>query len=195
MSFIRIPIAESSRKPRINIDPFTMKQLIFASLVAFSLFSCQSANNSTENSQDAQETSATTYYNFGDSTFTVEDAFSAAELVSNFATSGEDTAWATVAGPITQVCTTKGCWMSTAIDSSNNLFVDYDYEFLLPTNSQGQNMVMYGYIYWDTTTVAQLRHYAEDRGASQEEIEAITEPVAEYMFKAKGVKIEHPADA
>jgi len=172
-----------------------MKQLIFASLVAFSLFSCQSANNSTENSQDTQETSATTYYNFGDSTFTVEDAFSAAELVSNFATSGEDTAWATVAGPITQVCTTKGCWMSTAIDSSNNLFVDYDYEFLLPTNSQGQNMVMYGYIYWDTTTVAQLRHYAEDRGASQEEIEAITEPVAEYMFKAKGVKIERPADA
>ena len=195
MSFIRIPIAESSRKPRINIDPFTMKQLIFASLVAFSLFSCQSPNNNGDNSQDAQETSATTYYNFGDSTFTVEDAFSAAELVSNFATSGEDTAWATVAGPITQVCTTKGCWMSTAIDSSNNLFVDYDYEFLLPTTSQGQNMVMYGYIYWDTTTVAQLRHYAEDRGASQEEIEAITEPVAEYMFKAKGVKIEHPADA
>jgi len=85
--------------------------------------------------------------------------------------------------------------MSTAIDSSNNLFVDYDYEFLLPTNSQGQNMVMYGYIYWDTTTVAQLRHYAEDRGASQEEIDAITEPVAEYMFKAKGVKIERSADA
>ena len=121
-----------------------MKQLIFASLLAFSLFSCQSANNSTENSQDAQEVSTTDYFNFGDSTFTVEDAFSAAELVSNFATSGEDTTWATVAGPITQVCTTKGCWMSTAIDSSNNLFVDYDYEFLLPTNSQGQNMVMYG---------------------------------------------------
>ena len=38
-----------------------MKQLIFASLVAFSLFSCQSANNSTENPQDAQETSATKY--------------------------------------------------------------------------------------------------------------------------------------
>ena len=172
-----------------------MKQLFIASLVAFSLFSCQSANNNGDNSQDAQETAATEYYNFGDSTFFVEGAFSAAELVLNFATSGEDTAWATVAGPITQVCTTKGCWMSTAIDSSNNLFVDYDYEFLLPRNSQGQNMVMYGYIYWDTTTVAQLRHYAEDRGASQEEIEAITEPVAEYMFKAKGVKIERPADA
>ncbi|MGA0233653.1 MAG: DUF4920 domain-containing protein, partial [Saprospiraceae bacterium] len=109
-----------------------MKQLFIASLVAFSLFSCQSANNNGDNSQDAQETAATEYYNFGDSTFFVEGAFSAAELVLNFATSGEDTAWATVAGPITQVCTTKGCWMSTAIDSSNNLFVDYDYEFLLP---------------------------------------------------------------
>ena len=61
--------------------------------------------------------------------------------------------------------------MSTAIDSNNNLFVDYDYEFLLPTNSQGQNMVMYGYIYWDTTTVAQLRHYAKIVG-KQEEIDA-----------------------
>ncbi|NDB03789.1 MAG: DUF4920 domain-containing protein, partial [Flavobacteriaceae bacterium] len=81
------------------------------------------------------------------------------------------------------------------IVQKENYFVDYDYEFLLPTNSQGQNMVMYGYIYWDTTTVAQLRHYAEDRGASQEEIDAITEPVAEYMFKAKGVKIERPTDA
>jgi len=172
-----------------------MKQLIIASLVAFSLFSCQSANNNGDNSQDAQETAANDYYNFGDSTFSVENAFSAFELVSNFATSGEDTAWASVAGPITQICTVKGCWMSTAIDSNTNLFVDYDYEFLLPTNSQGQNMVMYGYIYWDTTTVAQLRHYAEDRGASQEEIDAITKPVAEYMFKAKGVKIERSRDA
>lgn len=172
-----------------------MKHLVIASLAAFSLFSCQSPNNREEFSQVAQEKTAAAYYNFGDSTFTVEDAFSAAELVSNFAASGEDSAWATVAGPITQVCTTKGCWMSTAIDSNNNLFVDYDYEFLLPTNSQGQNMVMYGYIYWDTTTVAQLRHYAEDRGASQEEIDAITEPVAEYMFKAKGVKIERSTDA
>jgi len=186
---------ESSRQLRFNIYPFTMKRLIIASLVAFSLFSCQSANNNDGNTKDAQESVSTEYYNFGDSTFSVENAFSAAELVSNFASSGEDSAWATVAGPITQVCTTKGCWMSTAIDSSNNLFVDYDYEFLLPTNSQGQNMVMYGYIYWDTTTVAQLRHYAEDRGASQEEIDAITEPVAEYMFKAKGVKIERPTDA
>jgi hypothetical protein len=172
-----------------------MKQSIIASIIAFSLFSCQGAKNNDDISEDVQKSVSTEYYNFGDSTFTTENALSAAELVSNFAVSGEDSAWATVAGPITQVCTTKGCWMSTAIDSSNNLFVDYDYEFLLPTNSQGQNMVMYGYIYWDTTTVAQLRHYAEDRGASQEEIDAITEPVAEYMFKAKGVKIERPADA
>jgi hypothetical protein len=83
--------------------------------------------------------------------------------------------------------------MATAIDSNNNLFVDYDYEFLLPTNSQGQNMVMTGYAYWDSTTVAELRHYAEDRGASEEEIAAITEPTGEVKFKATGVKIAVPA--
>lgn len=83
--------------------------------------------------------------------------------------------------------------MATAIDSNNNLFVDYDYEFLLPTNSQGQNMVMTGYAYWDSTSVAELRHYAEDRGASEEEIAAITEPTGEVKFKATGVKIAVPA--
>jgi hypothetical protein len=167
-----------------------MKRIVIATFTAFALFSCQSAKN---DSSSISEEATVEYINFGDSTFSTDNAFTAWELVENFAGSGEDTAWATVAGPITQVCTTKGCWMSTAIDSTNNLFVDYDYEFLLPTNSQGQDMIMHGYIYWDTTTVAQLKHYAEDRGASQEEIDAITAPEVDYMFKAKGVKIIVPA--
>ena len=167
-----------------------MKHLFLAALATIGLISCQNGKNSTdETTQNEVET--TTYINFGDSTFSTENAFTAAEVVENM-TSDLDTVWAVVAGPITQVCATKGCWMATAIDSSNNLFVDYDYEFLLPTNSQGQDMIMSGYAYWDSTSVAQLRHYAEDRGASEEEIAAITEPVGEVMFKAKGVKIILP---
>jgi hypothetical protein len=172
---------------------FHMKRLFLASLSVIALISCQNNKNEVENSVEGT-TVEIQYVNFGDSTFNVSEAMTAAELVSKFSATGEDTAWATVAGPITQVCTTKGCWMSTAIDTAHNLFVDYDYEFLLPTNSQGQNMVMHGYIYWDTTSVAQLKHYAEDRGASQEEIDAITEPEVDYMFKAKGVKIIVPSE-
>ena len=167
-----------------------MKHLFLAALATVGLISCQNGKNSTEEIAESK-VEAPSYLSFGDSTFSVENAFTAAEVVEN-RTSDLDTVWAVVAGPITQVCTTKGCWMATAIDSSNNLFVDYDYEFLLPTNSQGQDMIMSGYAYWDSTSVTQLRHYAEDRGASEDEIAAITEPVGEVMFKAKGVKIILP---
>lgn len=163
-----------------------MKQLLCASLTTIALISCQSTNNDTEVS--TQE-----YMSFGDSTFAVDDALSAAALLEKFELAG-DTLHGTVAGEITKVCTTKGCWMATAIDTANNLFVDYDYEFLLPTNSQGQQMVMTGFAYWDSTSVAQLRHYAEDRGATEEEIAAITEPVGEVKFKATGVKILVPSE-
>jgi len=167
-----------------------MKHLFLAALATVGLISCQNGKNSTEEIAESK-VEAPAYLSFGDSTFSVENAFTAAEVVENM-TSDLDTVWAVVAGDITQVCTTKGCWMATAIDSNNNLFVDYDYEFLLPTNSQGQDMIMSGYAYWDSSSVAQLRHYAEDRGASEDEIAAITEPVGEVMFKAKGVKIILP---
>jgi hypothetical protein len=166
-----------------------MKHLLIASLATIVLISCQSANS--ENEISPEETQA--YMNFGDSTFAVENALTAAALIQEFESTG-DTLFGTVAGEITKVCTVKGCWMATAIDSSENLFVDYDYEFLLPTNSQGQNMVMTGFAYWDSTSVAELQHYAEDRGASEEEIAAITEPTGEVKFKATGVKILIPSE-
>jgi hypothetical protein len=166
-----------------------MKHFLIASLSTILLISCQSPNS---DEQVSTEPLAQEFMNFGDSTFSIDGAISAASMVESFETKG-DTMYGTVAGEITKVCTVKGCWMATAIDSNNNLFVDYDYEFLLPTNSQGQNMVMTGYAYWDSTSVAELRHYAEDRGASEEEIAAITEPTGEVKFKATGVKIAVPA--
>ena len=164
-----------------------MKRLFLATIVGIAAVSCQ--NVETETQSTAPEVQ---YQNYGDSTFAVDEAVSAAAFVAQFEASGKDTLWATIEGPITQVCEAKGCWMSTAIDTANNLFVDYDYEFLLPTNSQGQSMVMHGYGYFDTTSVAQLHHYAQDRGASEEEIAAITEPKVELLFKATGVKIVLP---
>lgn len=167
-----------------------MKHLLIATLATIALISCQSDNSGNEISREE----AQAYMNFGDSTFNVENTFSAQELVANFSSADQDTLYATVEGPITRVCTVKGCWMATAIDSSENLFVDYNYEFLLPTNSQGQNMIMTGYAYWDSTSVAELQHYAEDRGASEEEIAAISSPTGEVKFKATGVKILIPSE-
>ena len=97
-----------------------MKHLFLAALATIGLISCQNGKNTAEKSApNVIET--TNYLNFGDSTFSVENPFTAAEVVKNMA-SDLDTVWAVVGGPITQVCTTKGCWMATAIDSNNNLF-------------------------------------------------------------------------
>lgn len=167
-----------------------MKRIFIATLIAITAISCQNSNNSNEVSSDSGI--QVEYMNFGDSTFSIENAITAAELVENFNSGDADTLNAIVAGPITKVCTTKGCWMATAVNDDENIFVDYDYEFLLPTNSKDLDMIMTGFAYWDSTTVAQLRHYAQDRGASEQEIAAITEPVGEIKFKAKGVKIVIP---
>jgi len=46
---------------------------------------------------------------------------------------------------------------------------------------------MEGHAFKETTPVEELRHYAEDAGKPQEEIEAITEPKEEVKFLASGV--------
>ena len=46
---------------------------------------------------------------------------------------------------------------------------------------------MEGWAFREVTSVDELRHYAEDAGKSQEEIEAIQEPKDELKFLASGV--------
>ena len=47
-----------------------------------------------------------------------------------------------------------------------------------------------GEAFYDTLTVPMLKHYAEDAGKSQAEIDAITEPELRLAFTATGVMIE-----
>ncbi|MCE2790741.1 MAG: DUF4920 domain-containing protein [Saprospiraceae bacterium] len=48
---------------------------------------------------------------------------------------------------------------------------------------------MLGKAYRETTSVEDLKHFAEDEGKSAEEIAAITEPKTELKFMASGVMI------
>jgi hypothetical protein len=54
---------------------------------------------------------------------------------------------------------------------------------------QGKRVMMSGYAYYDTTSVADLQHLAEDAGRTPEEIAAITEPKFTLNFDAAGVQI------
>jgi hypothetical protein len=73
---------------------------------------------------------------------------------------------------------------------AGGLFVQFeDYGFFMPFDLAGQKVIMEGKIYRSVTTVEELRHFAEDGGATKEEIEAIKEPKEEMKFMASGVKI------
>jgi hypothetical protein len=65
-----------------------------------------------------------------------------------------------------------------------------DYAFFVPKEGlEGKEVVMQGRAKKEVTSVAMLRHYAEDAGKSKEEIAAITEPETSWQFEADGVLI------
>jgi len=97
---------------------------------------------------------------------------------------------AKVVGTVESVCQVKGCWMNIVPENGEGegMFVQFkDYGFFMPKDISGKKVVMDGYAYRDVTPVEDLKHFAEDEGKSQEEIDAITEPEEELKFLASGV--------
>ena len=87
-------------------------------------------------------------------------------------------------------CASKGCWMTLQIDEKNSAFVKMkDYGFFVPTAIADKNVVVDGIAFIKTTTVEELKHYAEDGKKSQSEIDAIKEPKKEIRFLAKGILV------
>jgi hypothetical protein len=94
-------------------------------------------------------------------------------------------------GHVIATCGKKGCWMDV-VSGEDTVFVKFkDYSFFVPTEGvEGYRTVMEGVAYYDTTTVSELRHFAEDAGKSKEEIALITEPEYRLQFTATGVMME-----
>ena len=107
------------------------------------------------------------------------------------ALSEEGRASLTFEGEVTATCAKKGCWMNVA-SGSDTVFVRFlDYSFFVPTDgAEGKRTVVQGEAFYDTLTVPMLKHYAEDAGKSQAEIDAIREPELRLTFTATGVMIE-----
>lgn len=98
-----------------------------------------------------------------------------------------DTLAMTVKAKVNDVCQMKGCWITIGEDDTMVKFKDYG--FFMPKDIGGREVIMRGNAYYQTTSVDELRHYAEDAGKSAEEIAAITEPKKELRFLASGVML------
>lgn len=93
-------------------------------------------------------------------------------------------------GQIKSVCKKKGCWMKMANPNGDDLFVSFDYAFLVPKNADGRRAVINGVLSNDTTSVEYLKEIAKDAGKSQIDIDRISEPEISKTFLANGVLIK-----
>jgi hypothetical protein len=92
---------------------------------------------------------------------------------------------------INSCCQKKGCWMNVDMGDGEEMKVRFkDYGFFVPLDAAGSEVIMQGKAFKDTISVDMLRHYAEDAGKSEEEINAITEPESVLAFEASGVLLK-----
>ena len=95
-----------------------------------------------------------------------------------------------VKAQVLAVCPKKGCWMRLQVNDSTTAFVKMkNYGFFVPTDIKGKTVVLEGLAYNHVTSVAELRHYAEDAKKPQAEVDAITQPKREIRFTANGILV------
>ena len=155
-----------------------LKNILFAVVAICLINSCVS--------QSSMDTSGNNDHQFGEP-ITQKGSISYGELLKKL--SAVDSVNTKVTGTVSGVCKAKGCWMTiVSADTDEEMRVKVkDYGFFVPKDIEGKTVVFEGLAYRDVTSVADLRHLAEDVGKTKEEVEAITEPEEGYNFLASGV--------
>jgi hypothetical protein len=102
----------------------------------------------------------------------------------------KDTVSVKIKAKVLNVCSQKGCWMTFKINDEQEAFVKMkDYGFFVPMDLVGKTVVLDGNAFVKTTSVSELKHYAEDAKKSQKEIDAITQDKNEIRFMANGIVV------
>ena len=163
-----------------------MRYLII--LTVFALFSCGQENSDKKDKKDTEvEAEKSKYESYGEKI----DAEGSLEIASFVSTFEADSANVKLQAKATAVCKKKGCWMNVDLGNDQAMKVTFkDYGFFVPKDIEEKNVIVEGVAKKQITSVDELKHYAEDAGKSQEEIDAITEPKEEIVFVATGVLIE-----
>lgn len=160
-----------------------MKNQLLILLSLIFLFSCKEKHSN----RTPVQVQSTTYNLYGDA-FETDSILSLNELSQKIEKIG-DTLQLTLKGTIKEVCTKKGCWMTLSMENDSEMMVRFkDYGFFVPLDASGE-VLIHGKAFISETSVDDLRHYAEDAGASDDEIAAITTPKTSYNFEADGVLI------
>jgi hypothetical protein len=153
-------------------------------LISGLLISC----NSPVGQKQKAKTSAEEPGRFGEK-IAGENAISGEQLMEML--KDKDSVWVTMTSKIISNCQKSGCWMDLDIGNGQVIKVTFkDYAFFIPLDSKGKTATVEGFARKEYVSVELRKHYAEDAGKSQEEIDAITEPETTFMFDAAGVIIK-----
>ena len=125
---------------------------------------------------------------FGDK-FLADGSISSHEMMQKYdGMAVADTLQAKFTAVVKEVCQAKGCWMKIELDGGEEAMVRFrDYGFFMPKDISGKEVIINGYAFVEEMSVEDQKHYAEDGGKSEDEIERITEPKKTFGFEADGV--------
>ena len=95
-----------------------------------------------------------------------------------------------IQGKVVEVCQAMGCWAKLKKEDGTTIMIKVkDHEFAMPMDMIGRTVVVEGKAELKETSVAMLKHYAEDVGKSKEEVDKIKEPKKDVIMIIKGVKV------
>jgi len=171
------------------------QSVLLLSILCLALISCKPGKTYEHVGDEAYESSAVISVvasddivgNFGEA-INLEGAISPNQVLSLLG--DQEKVTMKVEGTIVEVCQMKGCWMTMDLGNGETMRITFkDYGFFVPKKASGYLAVMEGVVSREIIEVEELRHFAEDAGKSQEEIDAITEPGESLNFEAVGVVI------
>lgn len=172
------------------------KVLLGIASLAFMLACSSEADNHEEsdivgssNVNEVEQTE-TLYPYFAGAEFDKDSALTAEEVAEYLANYAGDTNEVVFTAKIIDNCAKKGCWMNVDIAGSPVRVKFKDYEFFVPLDAAGHQTTVNGTFNFDTLSVAHLRHLAEDANASEDSINAITEPEYSITYMATGVYVD-----
>ena len=176
-----------------KIKLFKMKHILTIVFAVLVLVSCKEEKKTNEDIATVGTNVDTklqdiAYESFGKK-ITSSDAISAKRMAVHYAnmTVG-DSIDAKMIAKVEEVCQSKGCWMKLDLPDGEEVMVKFkDYGFFMPKDISGRDVVINGKAYVNEVPVDEQRHYAEDGGATAEEIAKITAPKKTYSFLADGV--------
>lgn len=170
-----------------------MKKLVLLSFLVLTIVSCNNKGTQGENTQEQVVTASSEYVSFG-AEITADDVIDGAAMMALYGDLKEgDTLTAKFKAPVNSVCKMKGCWMRLAVGDQEAFVKFKDYGFFVPKYLSEVEVIVSGKAYVSKTSVEDLKHFAQDAGKPQEEIDAITEPELSLDFMADGVLV--PASA